>query len=68
MQVDKEFLSPFFQFERPPPGFTFAAIASGSTEAYFIENTNPVFRRIGQNMKPYGVKNQGEALRKVQSG
>ena len=58
----------FFQFERPPPGFTFAVIASSSTEAYFTENVNPTFKRIGQNMKPYGVKSTEEGVRKVQSG
>ena len=62
----KEFLSLFFQFEKPPPGFTFATVVSYSTEAFFIENDNPSFRRIGQNLK--GVNNVSDGVVKVHNG
>ena len=66
VQTDKEFVSLFFQFEKPPPGFTFATVASYSTEAFFIENDNPSFRRIGQNLK--GVNNVSDGVEKVHNG
>ena len=59
---------PFFQFERPPPGFTFATVASSSVEAFFVENVNPSFRRIGQNMKQHGVDNVADGVVKVHNG
>ena len=66
--VEKEFLSLFFQFERPPPGFTFATVASSNFETFFIENANPSFRRIGQNMKQHGVDSVSDGVVKVHNG
>ena len=35
---------------------------------FFIDNEDPVYRQIGRNMKPHGVKNVREGLEKVRRG
>ena len=35
---------------------------------FFIDNEDPVYRQIGRNMKPHGVKSVREGLEKVRRG
>ena len=57
-----------FQFTNPTSGFKFATLRGSAFETFFTESDDPTYRKIGQNMKPYGVKSGEEGINKLHSG
>ena len=53
------------KFQDPPPGFIFTTLQSSSTLAFFTNNDDAAFRKIGRNMIPHAVKKYNDGLEKL---